>query len=336
MYRGTGPRERGTQKMTDDERKARDEALYARMPTRYIPVGEERIRRTRRLGWLIERVWPEGTVHLLAGPSGVGKTTWMLPAIKDWSEGKPVLGFKSYPKPFVYIMCDRNDTDLQRTLDRLKLTNWEIPAYSIESLGHNDNYMIEPDTITIESLPRIFPWAKVFFIEAYNWFYKGSSKNGAVGDYQATLRFWSKVRDHFSQRDLTIIATTHEAKGNEYTRTRDKVYGNVGQVAVAGTIMTMEFDQKDEDTRYLRIAPRDSKEFTCEYKFDESGILQFKAESSPEQKDDSAAAKLWKRRFGDHFLGIIIPTATFMIWGAELELAACHSGTVVNKAERRG
>lgn len=298
------------------------EQVFKRQPKNYWSRKDERIWRTRKQGWLIERIWPEGTVHLIAGPSGVGKTTWLLPSIKAWSEGLPVLGYPTHPQEYVYLMCDRSETDLQRTLDRLQLSDWDVHAYSIESLGHDPRCMIDPSTLTIEALPKMFPWARVFFIEAYNWFYKGNAGGkGAVGDYQNTLRFWSSVRDAFSQLDLTIVATTHEAKGNEYTKTRDKVYGNVGQVAVAGTIMTMEYHEKDPDTRYLRVAPRDSKELVCEYKFNEKGSLDFKGEGTDEERQDPQSFKLLDGKLRRCQPGENIPTATLIAWGIELSLS---------------
>ena len=296
------------------------EEVYARQPKQYWSRQKARIDRTNRQGWLVERIWPEGTVHLLSGPSGVGKTSWLLPTIKDWYEGKPIMGFKSFPKEYVYLMCDRSETDLQRTLNRLQLGDWDIHAYSIESLGHDPRCMIEPSTLTIERLPNIFPWAKVFIIEAYNWFYKEGGKNGAVGDYRNTLRFWSSVRDAFAQKDLTIIATTHEAKGNEYTKTRDKVYGNVGQVAVAGTIMSMSYGEKNDDVRFLNIAPRDAKEFTVEYKFDEKGLLEFVSEGSADEKEDSSSHKLLDGKLRRCLPGDNLPIMTILSWAQELSL----------------
>lgn len=306
--------------MTEDEKRARFAALCARLPKHHISTQAERLERTRKQGWLVDMIWPEGTTHLIAGPSGVGKSSWLLPVIKDWSEGKPVLGYPSHPKEWLYLMCDRSETDLQRTLDRLGMSNFDPHAKSIESLGHDPNYMLDPDTIKIADLPDLFPWAKVFFIEAYNWFYGGEEKGGkssAVQDYQNTLRFWSRVRDSFGQRNRTIVATTHEAKGNEYKSTRDKVYGNVGQVAVSGTIITVEYDEKHKNRRHVRVAPRDSAEFVKDYIFTTDG--KFAELSGGEE--DPGAAMLLDARLNTIAQGLHIPLGIFKDWMKELDLS---------------
>ena len=331
------PQGRGEAISDSDDNKKHDELvkIYSRMPKKYWSRKKQRDEQASRLGWLVDKIWPEGTIHLIAGPSGVGKSSWLLPAVKDWSEGKPILGFPSHPKPFVYLMCDRSEIELFHTLNRLGLGEWDIPAYSIESLGHDPRCMIEPSTLTIESLPGIFPWAKVFFIEAYHWFYKSESKS-QTSAYANTLRFWSSVRDAFCQKDLTIVATTHEAKGNEYVKTRDKVYGNVGQVAVSGTIITMEYDEKDDDTRILRVAPRDSKEFTCQYKFDETGKLVFQGNIAAEQTLDGSAFRELDRKLRRVAPGVHIPTMTIIEWGMDLKLSGATVERWITKRVTEG
>src|SRR5258706_8331420 len=70
-----------------------------RQPKEYYSLQKERIYKTRKQGFVVETLWPEGAIHAMVGPSGVGKSTWFLQAIYDWEHGLPVLGFKSNPVP---------------------------------------------------------------------------------------------------------------------------------------------------------------------------------------------------------------------------------------------
>lgn len=136
---------------------------------------------------------------------------------------------------------------------------------------------MDPQDVKIENLPKIFPWAKIFFIEAIHWFYQNKSSHGGK-DYVDTLRFWSHVRDQFCENDLTIIGTTHvpKMKANEgYVRARDKIFGSVAGPAVAGTIIVMDDNPKAPGKVEMTICPRNSKEFKVEYQRAKNGALQF-------------------------------------------------------------
>ena len=60
---------------------------------------------------LIDEVLPTRRIHLLAGVSDAGKTRFILPAMLEWEKGEPVLGRKSYPRPWAYVIGDRTLQD---------------------------------------------------------------------------------------------------------------------------------------------------------------------------------------------------------------------------------
>jgi hypothetical protein len=262
--------------LTPEERRKRQDKLdkvAAIAPKHFVSMQEQRIRETRELGFLIDKIWPEGSMHLLAGPSGIGKSTWLLKAIHDWEKGIPVMGFTSYPQPYVYLMCDRSATDLQRTLDRIGLGGWNIKGYSIEQM--EQLLGIEPETLEFSSLPILFPWARVFFIEAINWFQTETS-SAATKDYFNILRFYSYARRIFKGK--TVIGTTHIAKTFDKTkviRPRDRVYGSVGHAATAGTVMILDTDPYNENNRRMYISARDAKDSIANFDVGESGQLEF-------------------------------------------------------------
>lgn len=308
--------------LTNKEREELIKLLASRMPDDYPnELQTERKAKAARQGYLVDTIWPESTIHLIAGSSGIGKSTWFLQAIHDWEKGRPVMGFPSHPKPYLYLMCDRSDVDLQRTLDRIGLSDWNIKATSIERLGQPP-YSINPEALTIEMLPLFFPWAEVFFIEAINWFYQGKSTN-ASRDYVDTLRFWSRVRDQFCEKDLTVIGTTHvpKMKANEgYTRARDKVFGSVGGPAVAGTIMVMEDEAKDPDKIIVTVCPRDAREFKVQYRRGSGGVLEYCGEMIDGEDRDRGNFLVLDKQLVKLEVGSILTSAVIKEWFIQLNL----------------
>src|SRR5438445_332753 len=58
--------------------------------------------------YIIEGIMPAGQVHLLAGPSGGGKTTLVFQMMEAIAKGEEFLGHKCKAVPQAYISCDRN------------------------------------------------------------------------------------------------------------------------------------------------------------------------------------------------------------------------------------
>ena len=237
--------------------------------------------------WLIDRIMGTGQVHIFAGPSGSGKTSFILPFIKKWSEGKDVFGYKSFPAPFVYISCDRSMNELDQTLTRLGLQDWDIPCLSIEELESKYGKSIKTQTdtgvhtsrldhteITIRDLPIILPWAKVFFIEAIGWFSPNTTKNN---QYTETLKYWSSIRVDFEQRGLTIVGTTHAPKSkpeSKYANARDRIIGSVAQAGIASCIVVFDLEKESDvrdKGRIVTLLPRNEPNQIFRYVLDDLG-----------------------------------------------------------------
>jgi hypothetical protein len=247
--------------------------------------------------WMVDKIMGTGQVHILAGPSGSGKTSWILPFIKEWSEGKLIFNrYQSFSQPYIYLSCDRSMNELDQTLTRLGLRDWDIPCFSIEEL--ETKWGLDHNRVIVEDLPRIFPWCKVFFIEAIGWFAPSGSKNH---NYTDILRYWSRIRATYEERGLTIVGTTHAPKSKadmKYANARDRIIGSVAQAGVASTIMV--FDLEDEGDvrnsgRLITLLPRNEPNQIFRYALDNNGKFVYKDEVEEAPLESAKAYNLIER-----------------------------------------
>jgi RecA-family ATPase len=237
-------------------------------------IGEERLLHRLELRkeerFIVDKILPAGCLHLLGGPSGVGKTTWLFQQLKDWSEGKPILGYQSFPCNWLYVSADRSALETDRTLRRLGLGDWPIPMYSIEEVSSGD-----PDLL---KLHQRFPHIDLFVIEGIQAFVpdtKGSQN-------KADMLWVMKLRQHLLGTQKTITGTTHMPKGTggqSGTGDRTDFLGSASLLACCSTLINFEYpdDVKDSrvkvesDERKITIKPRDTPNIVLNYTRSSSG-----------------------------------------------------------------
>lgn len=222
--------------------------------------------------YIIEDLFPAGLLHLISGASGMGKTTWLLQILSDWSRGRKVLGGKkSYPCPWVYITADRTTLETDRTLRRLGMADWDIPAYAIEEVQQS------PDML---QLYHRFRSADLFVIEGLQGFLPDA---GGKSQNAADIRWLINVRKSMLSHGKTIIATTHQPKGTntkETQHSRNAVLGSVSLVGGCGTIVTLDYAEgvttaaRDMGERVVTIEPKDAPKAVIRYRRGDGGIFQ--------------------------------------------------------------
>ncbi len=152
------------------------------------------------LEFLVDDLFPTKEVHLIAGPSGGGKTTFLFNMIRQWQNGQPVLNHASHPKDFYYISLDRSE---------------QLVRNRMEAEG------IDPDTIPHLSLRKSSTWekvlsivpatTKVLFIDGFSRLCPGGKPN----DYNTVADFLAKLGDYCVEKDITIIGVVHATKVKE-------------------------------------------------------------------------------------------------------------------------
>jgi hypothetical protein len=213
--------------------------------------------------YIVDDLLERRRVHLVTGPSGVGKTRWLLPLVAEWIQGKDVLDKKSYPLPCGYLVCDRPAEDAKSTIEKMYLDRILTPdRFPIRSWMDESE-----DKIRLETLPKLFPKAKVVFIESIAALVPTNDRRyKGVNDYQSVMRFFRALHSIIRPYDLTIVATIHPPKtkkGEGYIQARDAIRGSNAWAECSNTIFCVERkDEKDPNgPRSLLVLPRDGEEF---------------------------------------------------------------------------
>jgi hypothetical protein len=78
---------------------------------------------------IVDILFPEEVIHLVAGPTGAGKSRWLLEWLQDWQLGRDVLGYKSHPVPWLYVSGDRSEKEATATIASLGINPKSIPLF---------------------------------------------------------------------------------------------------------------------------------------------------------------------------------------------------------------
>jgi RecA-family ATPase len=214
--------------------------------------------------YLVEVIIPSNEIHLLAGPSGAGKTRWLLHTLLEWEQGLDVLGFHSHPVPWVYVAADRSVISVQRTLLGMGIQPGlilAIPAWD-KQMGVS------------EILDRIqASGAKLVVWESFGSFVE------PPGNGKMVKQFLSRVGRFCRDHGVTIIAVVESPKQKPYERyenPRQRVSGAAAWGHFTETIFLVEPDEVDRvesPNRTLYVCPRNAPGMKIALAFDLQGRL---------------------------------------------------------------
>jgi hypothetical protein len=241
----------------------------------------------QREKYLIYPILPNGSFHVTTGPSGIGKTTWWFQTLHDWERGDDILGFKSNPVPWVYISLDRGLSETDRTLRRIGLEDWDIPAYDMSELipkNTEGRIDLEPH---LDQIIRAFPDAEMYFIEGLQGLVptlkRGESQN------KAELLFCMRMRHELLDHGKTIIAVTHSPKGVIASNNRESMLGSQALIGAASTIIHFgtpdgtdgkKLSPDQTDSRLVTVMGRDFADIRLTYDRKPNGCFELKEKAT--------------------------------------------------------
>lgn len=219
---------------------------------------------------LIHQILPQNEVCIVAGPSGVGKTTWLFQMLIDWQAGKDVLGYKSYPQPFVYVNNDRSLNSTLKTMWRMDVMCDYIVAGDLQ-----------PEPKTVGAIMKIvmtrYPGTKLVVLDTFTGFGPENMNNNHM-----VMTWLKETRKLCEKYKVTILGAMHTAKQREDNKITDPRQRVLGSVAIGGfseTIWTFEAlnpDDTENKEFKLWVMPRQGKEEDFLFTKDEAGKFVMK------------------------------------------------------------
>lgn len=227
--------------------------------------------------YIIDKIFPAGGLHILSGSSGSGKSTWLFQQLYEWSHGRPVLGYPSFPCPWVMLTYDRGSLDNDQTLRRIGLGEWDLPIYAFEDLYRGGQ---EPDLFSLCKDPR-FTEIELFVVEGLMSFVPDPKPKQSQNKCE---QMWvSRIRNEILQHGKTVIGTAHLTKQQQnQVLTRTNMLGSASFIGGISTVVLFDdlADAKKLKAQNIRVhdngklvsvCPRQAKDIHVQYSRDEVG-----------------------------------------------------------------
>lgn len=223
--------------------------------------------------YLIENIMPKFEVHLLAGVTGVGKTTWLFHMLtQQWSKGLDVLGEKSHPVPWVYVAADRSLASAHRTMNAMG-----VPLRDVNIIpAHGADHKTFPQII--DAVKR--EGAELAVIEAFGSFVEEPGTHRKVAEFMHTAAAYTSPSLDFPN-GLTIIGVVESPKmkpTERYALPRQRISGVAtwGHMADAIFLIEHEFPKKQgHPGRILYACRRIGKDLELKGSFNSQNQLIF-------------------------------------------------------------
>ena len=221
-----------------------------------------------------EGLFPPG-VSVVGGPSGAGKTTWIIQFFLAWAKGYKVFGRTVCPKKFQFITFDRRKGSLRRSLRRMRLSENIFPR---KPISPPDGMPLKQ---VIERLWKDDPTSKevrVFVVEGIDMNIPKFGDAGEIKKYLAELQAFCE------QHTLWIIGTMGSPKakpGEQYAAPRERLLGTTVWGRMIETIVFIQPQgaENPDTIRELHLLPRDGKSEKYQFQFERGRLVQ-----APEKK----------------------------------------------------
>lgn len=238
-----------------------NEPIKLRSPHEYL-VGTNS---ATQEGW-----FPRGEISAIAGPSGGGKTRWLIDLIQKIKAGESMFGRPVMHTSYLFLSYDRSKRSFERTLQSMNLPLDEITFYRpMKDEAQKDAATFLPlllyrpeyrdvGVVIIEGADMKVPKGKI-------------NDLGEVSNYIDTLqRLAERMGLH-----LIVTLGTGKMKANErYLSLRERIIGSTAWGRKLETIVYIEPDENDENTRRLTILTRNATSENHRFAFENGRLVE--------------------------------------------------------------
>ena len=184
-------------------------ASIGNKPNFVASIGDVLKCKVGAVDWIFPGMLREGTVAMLVGFAGCGKSTFALKLIDAIARGKLFLGHQCVKRPVLYL--DRDGNSLGDVQDRLR---WLQIKYGgrFKYWGANapDVPVPLPDDNTIREWVNILDQRPVIVCDSFGHFLEGGDENSA----KDVNRLWKQISD-LKQAGCAFIFLHHKNKNAE-------------------------------------------------------------------------------------------------------------------------
>jgi hypothetical protein len=230
--------------------------------------------------YLIDELLPTQEIHLIGGPTGAGKTTWLLRLLDQWRRGERIFGFASHPAEFLYVSLDRSRNGMLRILQRMRLDprnfNLIFPSLADRKLGI---------PLYLQKLVAAYPAARLIVVEGF----QTGVEN--INDQKEVTSYLANVQTLCVRTNITVLGVVHTSKAKQnakYENPRERIAG-CGQWGGWSETVIMVEPQTDPsgaeaDLRNLQVLPRNGKHIHFVLEFRDGLLVERTKALTNEQK----------------------------------------------------
>ena len=189
---------------------------------------------------------PRGDVHLVGGPSGGSKTTFMVGLLEAQLKGEDFLGHSTNGLPYLIVMADRGPFAHIRTANRMHFDPNAIPIGFIPSV--TGLAAVKEIQRVIEEQP-IRP--AVVFVEGCDMLAENASKMEMVVPFLDGLQ---RLAAHYHISIIGSVGSPKQRIGEGYASKRDSIFGTVAWSRKTETVMVLQYLAGDDTDSRRTIA----------------------------------------------------------------------------------
>ena len=205
---------------------------------------------------------PRGSISVIAGTSGVGKTRLIIPGLLAQRLHAPFLGHASAGYSFAIIGADRGEHDFYRTMESMRFPLDAFPFQRVP-LTAFDLKAVQAICNSIEALN---PMPEFIFVEGLDMMLSNVNDAHTVAMFVSGLQ---TIATHYHLSILGSVGSPKAKAGQDYNLTRDNIIGTGTWGRGVCTVFLMQYaDSKDsKGKRIVTVAARGAREekFTLEF-----------------------------------------------------------------------
>lgn len=224
--------------------------------------------------FIVDKYLPEGFMHLIAAPVGMGKTTTLGQLVNATEKEDLWFGERAHPPAGVlFISADRDREETQETLERMGM-----PDLKMRYIFTCDYQKVPHLETLIETEARP---GELVIVEPFMVFLRdGHGRMGNINDYNQVFSYANRVKRVIRKVGVTLIASGHSAKakkGEGYNLVRERTLGSTAWSGAFSTIIYIDPTVPDDPLSPLRtvtIFPRNRAgvQIECEQE-NEHGLI---------------------------------------------------------------